>query len=975
MSHSPPLHRGTYLDLADALARLVIGGRRERGETSLAQWLANPVEIIVPSRGVMERVEESLLRENRGAVAGVHLRTPDSFARAVCERNRKLRRIAPELLQNFAMESAVVRRAPAELRSPGLAAMMRRSYRDLRDTGLRIEDAAPRIQTSRVPVPPIRIWREYESLIAKAAAVDPADVFLEAIDLLEATTIPPQIVFGFYDATRLQERLFERLAETGRLHSLWIPSHAENASGFAERFIATFERFGGEIVSSGPRPRAAVEFLSFSTPRAEAREVCRRIRALVDSGVDPKNIAIVVRSIDEIEATLFDRGAEEFGFAIDRGRERPLASTRIGRAILLLESLGEHRFPRAEVIELLRTRIRIARLSDRPEWIDKVSRKLRIGGGDSQYVAEATKHLEMRDRERTAIDGYLEALRAIEGILESWPRRQDGDSWADTIETTTALFFPIDQVDVHALARFDELADTLRQLRGEIDRSTIIERIRTMSIESELPAARFTIRFSDVMQLRGASFEHLFLTRMQSERFPQRRTDDLILNAKLREALAIRQIGDGADEERFLFEMVLDAASTKLHASFARHDTNGKEDFASSLLKSLAASFHPEEATHIYGDFGEWVRRQMPAAPAVRSRSEEMAETVRREPIHGSDRMHRALAMEGSGKAARFDGGIETSSDLIRTEVQEKLERGLSPTSLEMLVACPHRFFLQAILDLKDLDDPDLNVDIEIRQRGTADHEVLEKLFAESDARFLAQVFNGDEAARAKFVAGIDAKVDEVYDRIDRESPPILPAARSMERENSRKQLRRFLDEEIDSLVESGWRPELFELSFGKSEHHQAQYEAAEVTIGNRSFRIRGKIDRIDRMEHDGSKVRIVDYKSGTASKFRSLKNRVARGEHVQLPLYALAVSNILGVDSDKITAEIKPLKPGTSGTFNFEFADVRNEFEQGFVKSLDVLDEAKHFAAIVTDSCEYCVVSNWCREKHSNPFEDDDWR
>lgn len=974
MSHAPLLHRGTYLDLADALARLVIGGRRERGETSLSQWLGNPIEIIVPSRGVMARIEESLLRENGGPVAGVQLRTPDSFARSVCERNRKLRRIAPELLQKFAMEAAVIRRAADEVRSPGLASMMRRSYRDLRDTGLRIDDAAPRIRSARIPVPPIEIWREYESLIAKAGAVDPADIFLEAIDILATISIPPQIIFGFYDATRLQERLFERLAESNLLHSVWIPSHAENASAFADRFIAAFERFGGEIVTSGTRPRAEVEFLSFSTPRAEAREVCRRIRALVDSGTDPENIAIVVRSVDEIAATLFDRGAEEFGFAIDRGRERPLASTRIGRAILLLESLGEHRFPRSEVIELLRTKIKVAKLADRTEFIDRVSRKLRIGGGDSRYVAEATKHLEIQERDRTAIDGYLEALRGIEQILKKWPSRADGDSWADTIEATTLLFSAYDQTDVHALARFDELADTLRQIRGEIDRSTIVEMIRTMSIESELPQAPFTVRFSDVMQLRGASFEQLFLVRMQAERFPQRRADDLILTPRLREALSIRQIGDGADEERFLFEMVRDAATMKLHASFARHDSGGKEDFASSLLKSLAASFHPYDATEIYGDFGSWVRRRMPAGPNVRSRSESIAETIRREPLHASDLMHRALAMEGSAIAERFDGGIEMSADLVRTQVQEKLDRGLSPTSLEMLVACPHRFFLQSILDLKDLEDPDVSVDIEIRQRGTADHEVLEKLFAESDARFLGRVFSGDEAARATFVAGIDAKVDEVYDRIDRESPPVLPAARTMERENSRKQLRRFLDEEIDSLLESGWRPERFELSFGKSEHHDAEYEAAEVTIGSRAFRIRGKIDRIDRMKDDPSRVRIVDYKSGTASKFRALKNRVSRGEHVQLPLYALAVSNVLQVDAEKITAEIKPLKPGSSsGRLDFEFAEVREEFEQRFVESLEVLDDAKHFAAIVTDSCQYCVVSRWCREKHSNPFEDDD--
>src|SRR5207253_2649741 len=60
---------------------------------------------------------------------------------------------------------------------------------------------------------------------------------------------------------------------------------------------------------------------------------------------------------------------------------------------------------------------------------------------------------------------------------------------------------------------------------------------------------------TDVMSFRGRAFDHLFVVRMQDDHFPQRRNDDPLVPDHDRKLLGMREIGDGREEERLLFEL------------------------------------------------------------------------------------------------------------------------------------------------------------------------------------------------------------------------------------------------------------------------------------------------------------------------------------------------------------------------------------------------------------------------------------
>ena len=67
-----------------------------------------------------------------------------------------------------------------------------------------------------------------------------------------------------------------------------------------------------------------------------------------------------------------------------------------------------------------------------------------------------------------------------------------------------------------------------------------------------------------------------------------------------------------------------------------------------------------------------------------------------------------------------------------------------------------------------------------------------------------------------------------------------------------------------------------------------------EIGEGERTIRLRGRIDRIDVAETpEGSRFRVIDYKSGSVPSSTDVKH----GEMLQLPLYAMAVERLLFQD------------------------------------------------------------------------------
>ena len=231
-------------------------------------------------------------------------------------------------------------------------------------------------------------------------------------------------------------------------------------------------------------------------------------------------------------------------------------------------------------------------------------------------------------------------------------------------------------------------------------------------------------------------------------------------------------------------------------------------------------------------------------------------------------------------------------------------QRTFSATELEAYAYCPFRFFIERLLKLEPVEDPVLEIDY--RQRGLLAHEFLASLHRrvnqhcgepsspatlEPDTyrRLLAEAL--EEVAGSDITDSLQGALGEVNRRT------LLQWTADYRAQH----------EKYDALwreCDVAPRPELFEVSFGRpfrqGDGPPSTEMPLELVYQDDAVLLSGRIDRIDTGEVGGHVVfNVLDYKTGGSTRFSP--EAVARGTVLQLPVYALAVTELILNDRDAV--------------------------------------------------------------------------
>ena len=922
---------------------------------SFATW---PEEIIVASYGVAQSISAAILEAIPQGFAGLRLQTIETLARRIVNARGEFPRIADDAERRLAMRLAVASIPDPILETRGIASMLERTYRDVRDSGLRLGELRRTIDTtrglrnvSRTRLL-LRVWETYERLITEAGAIDPADLLDRAATIVELEGVAsclPQFVAGFYDATGSQMRLLTALREAGRIESFWIPIDGDSTERyrFAERFIRSLQD-----VEVEPRPqlsiaRPQVSIAMHDTRENEVRSVCSAVAALIRTGTSPATIGVVGRTLDAYDVELLRRFAGEYGFRFEVDSAKSLASQRIGRALVTLLQLRDDNFPRHAVFELVRDGFR-AKTKISVDQADRQTRQARIAGGTVEELRQVrTKSL--------AVGDYIELVGELEEATFPLRTPLRAGEWSDYLRKVTARLRVENDGDLDALAAIDELGDLLR--RGErwsarIDIATIVDLIRQTTLrerggDETLPR----IWAGDVMRFRGRTFDHLFVIRMQDDLAPQRRVEDALLPDSDRQLLGIREIGNGRDEEELLFQLMLDNAG-RLHFSFAGSDGFGKPLRPSPLLKTLAIEEEPEQRTKIIDDFATYVTTRYGVQTAQRR-----LDAPRPRPLQMLARL---------GTNGVFDGFLQ--DPLILERIHTSLGT-LSPTQLEDFGECPQKFLLKHLLGVTEFDDPDREVQIHHREKGSLDHKILEAFYRDIPEQELAEANAHLPALAPRLASRLEAIIDAQFDAFEQEAPPFNRAVRSIELRATKRILRTFITADITDLITRELVPRHFEYSFGeKYERRGGADHPQPFTLQEHGIplRVEGRIDRID---VGPNHLRVIDYKSGKALRHEKLADKIDKGLRLQLALYAMAISTFMDVSPENVSGAIKPLVVGDAKSFGFILGEKRENLLETLRLIVDSI-AAGRFPAVPFDRndvnvCKYCPAQLSCRTKH----------
>ena len=185
-----------------------------------------------------------------------------------------------------------------------------------------------------------------------------------------------------------------------------------------------------------------------------------------------------------------------------------------------------------------------------------------------------------------------------------------------------------------------------------------------------------------------------------------------------------------------------------------------------------------------------------------------------------------------------------------------------SSTSLETALQCPYRFYLQYVLGIcqPDVVERRENRWLETGPFGTLVHDVLELYFKPGQ--------DGQTPDPEELLA-------QCVLQMKKTEPPASDALMQRDIERARQYIRRAIAQFDDSRTVVAT-----ECAFGE--------DGLVIPVGTYRLRLKGRIDRIDRLPSGGYAV--VDYKTGQSRKYREHPDH-----YLQPLLYTLAAETLLG--------------------------------------------------------------------------------
>jgi ATP-dependent helicase/DNAse subunit B len=226
------------------------------------------------------------------------------------------------------------------------------------------------------------------------------------------------------------------------------------------------------------------------------------------------------------------------------------------------------------------------------------------------------------------------------------------------------------------------------------------------------------------------------------------------------------------------------------------------------------------------------------------------------------------------GEQSVYDGGLSG----FRQQIGKKYHSGSvwSASRLETYQACPFYFYISSTLGLEKVETPAEGLDA--RQLGNIYHHILEQLYL-------------GEA--------VELGITGLLDRLPGVAKEIFDQAPAREgfRETSwwHHTQREILDNIRRTVIvveniDPDFRFFRAEQRFGIGKDQEPPLEVSPEEGG--SYLLRGFIDRVD--INAAGEIRIIDYKTSSPVGFD--KNALRQGKKLQLPLYALAAQQALGL-------------------------------------------------------------------------------
>jgi ATP-dependent helicase/nuclease subunit B len=898
-----------------------------------------------------------------------------------------------ELAQSVGLRQAIARGVQS-LRLAGISAQ------DLADARFRDEAKREHI---------MRILDAYETRLHDAGLLDSAAVLARAAMALHEGThmraldgrvlIAPDVVMrgrpGEIVAALI--RGGARTLPADAVRGLERPAalvHADTA--VAASPLSWLHDIGGWQVPAVELDEVVLDVFAASSVTAELREVLRRV---VAGGLQWDEVEIVATDAMAYGVAL-DGLARRLDIPVSYAAGLPVARTRPGRAVAGYLDWLQLGMP-ADLLRQMFERGDIAHPAVSGTALARRLRSLRIGRGRDRYRALLQKRLQAlavpadaedeRTTEERASDNErqrqeFEALSAVLlPLLDATPADLQHVSAADLATSLLVLLRalqPADAADATAKVR---LVQRLERIASAVERPTTLaaaaavlltrleDRVPSPQMEGASPwtAAGGHLHLSDLEHGGYACRRATFVVGLDAGRFPGVTTGDALLVDEDRRRLdasgaRLATSLERLAEKRYRFAAMAARLRGRITFSYATWDAAESRSVApaSELLQAYRLL-----SGDINADYEALHEAVAPAASAVPRGSALLdaadvwlhvlasggsGDNGRRALRRGVKQVCAAYPQLGAGVQAfrarrrAMEAGPQHGVIVPRAGLDPRLAsppQAVSPTALQTLGACPHRYLLRYVLRVRPPEDSEYSPDQWLRanERGALLHAVFEETLK---AAQLHGIDYNDDAFADLALGTLRQRSAALRESI----PPPGRAVEDAELEALREDVLAF----IAMVREHAPRPLAMELVFGRDGKPPVPVALPDGS----TLLLSGAIDRVDELD-DGS-LAIIDYKTGSSAQFQGRDRPFSGGRRLQHVLYAAAAERLF--DRRVSRAEFH-FPSRRSENFRARF-DAR-ALQGGLDVVVDLLSMVRNGWFVptnVADDCRWCDYAAACR-------------
>jgi ATP-dependent helicase/nuclease subunit B len=834
---------------------------------------------------------------------------------------------------------------------------------------------------------------------------------------------------------------------TTLLFPLWAARPSHGAWSFAERFYQRHVQgrttaLPKELTASAPLP-ATFRLFDEANDRAyadppknwrctlssafgihdevtgAAKEI---LRLVADEGLAFDEMAVVARSLEDYGSTIQEI-FQNHRIPLAGALEEPLVQFPLTKAVILLLNLPARDFPRRQVIDFLSSPyLQVKSLLNkdmphpRPDLWDLATRELAICKGVTEW--RRLRKFSTRDLEFTQVSGDEERR-----VIHIPPEQLN--HLADLVETLAADLLKLPQRGTWSLiaAAWQELIQKYLGIapasaHQAADTQAINEKILNVldqlsgldAVQDDVALGDFSHTFNhwlerstlaldrrnvegvlllNAVTARGLACRALFVLGMNEGVFPRTIREDAFLRDRDREILE-RDLGykidqklAAFDEEKLLFNLLVNAARERLYCSFQRADDSGRalapSWYLSELKRALgsAGGAHLREITiprsladRLAVDIFAREDLLLPEELAIRLtlNAEDPAALVTASALapllYHKGRKVVARLDRSTERLHEFDGMVGPLAEHWRLFSQ----RGISPTALETYAACPFQFFARHVLGLERLDLPEESIGPSSAEFGELGHAILKACYSHLiDTGY----FKGKET-NLDITATVSALAQRAFAQYELDHPVGYPLKWEHTKETLTQLIAEFISADLREIALSGYVP--IGLEVDRKESFSPVWPEP-----LKGMEIHGRMDRID--HHPAhNRLRVIDYKfkfsAQPSTQDKDLYRSALRGQKLQPLFYCLLGKRCAVGDSQSLQPEVEatfyyiaqrwrdgPLlrasfgAEGLSGKLGFEIRKTVTSLATGIRNG--------EFFIQRNAACSYCEVAEICRKNH----------